>query len=73
VYYEDSSPRRLTLASCRPDAQVKKFINERPVRKFNYQTPNALFLQKLKGALIILMAEEGRVQPLYSTTGKKGI
>ena len=32
--------------------QVEKMINERPVRKFNYQTPNAVFLQKLKVALI---------------------
>lgn len=31
---------------------VEKMINERPVRKFNYQTPNAVFLQKLKVALI---------------------
>jgi IS30 family transposase len=28
--------------------QVEKMINERPVRKFNYQTPNAVFLQKLE-------------------------
>jgi IS30 family transposase len=27
-------------------------INERPVRKFKYQTPNTVFLQKLKVALI---------------------
>lgn len=27
-------------------------INQRPVRKFNYQTPNVVFLQKLKVALI---------------------
>jgi IS30 family transposase len=27
-------------------------INERPVRKFNYQTPNDVFLQKLRVALI---------------------
>jgi len=26
---------------------VEKMINERPVRKFNYQTPNAVFLQKI--------------------------
>lgn len=32
--------------------KVEKMINERPVRKFNYQTPNAVFLQKLKVALI---------------------
>jgi len=32
--------------------RVEKMINERPVRKFNYQTPNAVFLQKLKVALI---------------------
>jgi IS30 family transposase len=32
--------------------QVERMINERPVRKFNYQTPNAVFLQKLRVALI---------------------
>ncbi len=32
--------------------QVEKMINERPVRKFNYQTPNDVFLQKLRVALI---------------------
>lgn len=32
--------------------QVQKMINERPVRKFNYQTPNDVFLQKLRVALI---------------------
>jgi IS30 family transposase len=32
--------------------RVEKMINERPVRKFNYLTPNAVFLQKLKVALI---------------------
>jgi IS30 family transposase len=32
--------------------QVEKMINERPVRKFKYQTPNTVFLQKLKVALI---------------------
>jgi IS30 family transposase len=32
--------------------EVEKMINERPVRKFNYQTPNAVFLRKLKVALI---------------------
>jgi transposase, IS30 family len=32
--------------------RVEKMINERPVRKFNYQTPNTVFLQKLKVALI---------------------
>ena len=31
---------------------VEKMINERSVRKFNYQTPNVVFLQKLKVALI---------------------
>ncbi len=31
---------------------VEKLINARLVRKFNYQTPNAVFLQKLKVALI---------------------
>lgn len=33
-------------------SQVEKMINERPVRKFKYQTPNEVFLQKLKVALI---------------------
>lgn len=28
-------------------SQVEKIINKRPVRKFNYQTPNEVFLQKL--------------------------
>ena len=31
---------------------VENMINNRPVRKFNYQTPNAVFLQKLNVALI---------------------
>ncbi|MBS1489716.1 MAG: hypothetical protein JSS93_04255 [Bacteroidetes bacterium] len=33
-------------------SQVEKMINERPVRKFNYLTPNAVFLRKLKVELI---------------------
>jgi transposase, IS30 family len=41
-----------TLVSAKRVSQVEKMINERPVRKFNYQTPNAVFLQKLKVALI---------------------
>lgn len=32
--------------------KVEKLINERPVRKFGYQTPNAVFLLKSKVALI---------------------
>jgi transposase, IS30 family len=32
--------------------RVEKLINQRPVRKFNYQSPNDVFLQKLKVALI---------------------
>lgn len=32
--------------------QVEKLINQRPVRKFNYLTPNEVFLQKLPVALI---------------------
>jgi len=32
--------------------QVETLINERPVRKFKYQSPNAVFLRKLKVALI---------------------
>lgn len=40
------------LISAKRVRQVEKMINERPVRKFNYQTPNAVFLQKLKVALI---------------------
>lgn len=40
------------LISVKRVRQVEKMINERPVRKFNYQTPNAVFLQKLKVALI---------------------
>jgi IS30 family transposase len=39
-----------TLVSAKRVSQ--KMINERPVRKFNYQTPNTVFLQKLKVALI---------------------
>jgi IS30 family transposase len=41
-----------TLISAKRGSQGEKMINERPVRKFNYQTPNAVFLQKLKVALI---------------------
>ncbi|MCA4899358.1 MAG: IS30 family transposase [Cytophagales bacterium] len=41
-----------TLVSAKRVRQVEKMINERPVRKFNYQTPNAVFLQKLKVTLI---------------------
>jgi transposase, IS30 family len=32
--------------------RVENLINQRPVRKFNYQSPNDVFLQKLKVALI---------------------
>lgn len=41
-----------TKVTARQVNQVEKMINERPVRKFNYLTPNAVFLQKLKVALI---------------------
>ena len=41
-----------TLVTAKRVSQVEKMINERPVRKFNYQTPNAVFLRKLKVALI---------------------
>ncbi len=41
-----------TLVSATRVSQIEKMINERPVRKFNYQTPNAVFLRKLKVALI---------------------
>jgi IS30 family transposase len=41
-----------TKVTARQVSRVEKLINERPVRKFNYQTPNAVFLQKLKVALI---------------------
>ncbi|MFM7106264.1 MAG: IS30 family transposase [Flavobacteriales bacterium] len=41
-----------TLITARRVSQVEKMINERPVRKFQYQTPNAIFLQKSKVALI---------------------
>jgi IS30 family transposase len=41
-----------TLVSAKRVSQVEKMINERPVRKFNYQTPNTVFLQKFKVALI---------------------
>ena len=41
-----------TLVSAGRVKQVENLINKRPVRKFNYQTPNAVFLQKLKVALI---------------------
>ena len=41
-----------TLVIAKRVSQVEKIINERPVRKFDYQTPNAVFLQKLKVALI---------------------
>ena len=32
--------------------KVEKIINNRPVRKFNYQTPNEVYLLKAKVALI---------------------
>jgi IS30 family transposase len=41
-----------TLVSAKRVSQVEKMINERPARKFNYQTPNTVFLQKFKVALI---------------------
>lgn len=41
-----------TTVTTKQVRKVEKMINERPVRKFNYQTPNAVFLQKLKVALI---------------------
>lgn len=41
-----------TKVTTKQVSRVEKMINERPVRKFNYQTPNAVFLQKLKVALI---------------------
>jgi IS30 family transposase len=43
---------RCILASAKRVSQVEKMINERPVRKFNYQNPNTVFLQKFKVALI---------------------
>jgi IS30 family transposase len=43
---------RCILASAKRVSQVEKMINERPVRKFNYQTPNTVFLQKFKVELI---------------------
>jgi IS30 family transposase len=47
-------PKKTDFAqvSARRVSQVEKMINERPVRKFNYQTPNDVFLQKLRVALI---------------------
>lgn len=41
-----------TLVTAKRINQVEKLINERPVRKFKYKTPNAVFLQKLRVALI---------------------
>jgi IS30 family transposase len=41
-----------TLVSAKRVSQVEKMIHERPVRKFNYQTPNTESLQKFKVALI---------------------
>jgi IS30 family transposase len=41
-----------TLVSAKRVSQVEKMIHERPVRKFNYQTTNTVFLQKFKSALI---------------------
>lgn len=41
-----------TKVTTRQVRQVEKMINERPIRKFDYQTPNAVFLQKLKVAPI---------------------
>jgi len=32
--------------------QIERFLNNRPVRKFDYKTPNAVFLQKSKVALV---------------------
>lgn len=47
-------PKKLDLTSVSPKdiKKVEVMINERPVRKFDYQTPNAVFLQKLKVALV---------------------
>lgn len=47
-------PKKTDFTNVTP-RQVKKveqIINERPVRKFGYQTPNAVFLRKAKVALI---------------------
>lgn len=41
-----------TKVTAKQVRRVEKMLNERPVRKFNYQTPNAVFLRKLKVALI---------------------
>jgi IS30 family transposase len=43
---------RSILALAKQVSQVEKMINERPVRKFNYQTPNTVFLQKLTVAVV---------------------
>jgi IS30 family transposase len=43
---------RSILTSAKQVSQVEKMINERPVRKFNYQTPNPVFLQKLTVAVV---------------------
>jgi len=40
------------LISAKDVKNVEKMINNRPVRKFNYKTPNEVYLQKSKVALI---------------------
>lgn len=41
-----------SMVSSQQVKKVEKMINDRPVRKFQYKTPNAVFLQKLRVALI---------------------
>lgn len=46
-------PKKADLSDVHPSKikQVENYLNNRPVRKFNYRSPNAVFLQKSKVAL----------------------
>jgi IS30 family transposase len=47
-------PKKTDFSSVTPNQirKVEEMINERPVRKFNYRTPNAVFLLKQRVALM---------------------
>jgi hypothetical protein len=47
-----SKENRFSNITHQPVSRVEKMINERPLRTSNQQTPNAVFLQKLKVVLI---------------------
>ena len=51
----DSNSRKMHWVSAVTDQQVKnveQFLNDRPVRKFNYQTPN----QVLEGKIALFLS-----------------